>query len=474
MPQRSQQTGRTVRRTLSLLVVLLVGSQAAFVGVSVAATGGQQATSPADTPAVDVSGDGVNATVAWHHDVAGETGNVYTRYANGRVYAVSSESITALDPDTGERLAQRSFSFETETVPNVRLSSSAVYVFQGGTARALDPASLEERWTHTFQDITNAVATPNHLVAAFETDVDSTSVKHTLVAVDATTGDVAWRKTLYDNTSDATVPKLGYDERVVFSYGDGLVGVDAETGDVAWNTDLTGVEWVALDGTIHLVTRSPPTASADGTYVVGLDSTDGQVEFERQTALDLGDRIGYQFAAAGGDSYFFYRGRATGTTHVVGFASGTGEQIFERQYDRQVWALTRDVDSRYLKFASSPDFSSETQPLSVLDTSSGDTASLSFESDATLRVYLGGDIEGTTLYSGTASGTVAAFDIGGSDTRTVPRAIAGSDGQIQLQELQQAIQYWATGEPVPNTGGETLDVTTLQELIQLWAAGQSI
>jgi PKD repeat protein len=74
----------------------------------------------------------------------------------------------------------------------------------------------------------------------------------------------------------------------------------------------------------------------------------------------------------------------------------------------------------------------------------------------------------------TATATVTAVANGTGDATSVEAAIAGADGRIQLPELQQAIRYWAMGEPVPGTDGRTLDVGRLQGLIRTWADGESV
>lgn len=56
-------------------------------------------------------------------------------------------------------------------------------------------------------------------------------------------------------------------------------------------------------------------------------------------------------------------------------------------------------------------------------------------------------------------------------TLSINDAIAGDDGEIGISDIQQAIQYWANNEVVPDTGGKTIGIAKIQELIQLWAGG---
>jgi glucose/arabinose dehydrogenase len=61
-----------------------------------------------------------------------------------------------------------------------------------------------------------------------------------------------------------------------------------------------------------------------------------------------------------------------------------------------------------------------------------------------------------------------------SEPKTVPGAIAGPDGTIGTVELQAAIRLWTTGNPVPETGGETVTTPMLQEVIRAWTTGEVV
>jgi hypothetical protein len=58
--------------------------------------------------------------------------------------------------------------------------------------------------------------------------------------------------------------------------------------------------------------------------------------------------------------------------------------------------------------------------------------------------------------------------------KCVPEAVAGSDGTIDLTEIQQAINWWAEGAEVPDTGGETISLSEIQYLIDTWAEGNTV
>jgi hypothetical protein len=80
-------------------------------------------------------------------------------------------------------------------------------------------------------------------------------------------------------------------------------------------------------------------------------------------------------------------------------------------------------------------------------------------------------------------GTVSSSDqspveIAGDETirvgTCINRAVAGSDGEISLPEIQSAINAWAEDQPLPNTGGETISLPKIQELINAWAEDQPV
>ncbi len=54
-------------------------------------------------------------------------------------------------------------------------------------------------------------------------------------------------------------------------------------------------------------------------------------------------------------------------------------------------------------------------------------------------------------------------------TKTVEEAIAGDDGEVDDQEILDAIDYWSSGEEVPDTGGETIGDTEILDLIDIWS-----
>ena len=84
------------------------------------------------------------------------------------------------------------------------------------------------------------------------------------------------------------------------------------------------------------------------------------------------------------------------------------------------------------------------------------------------------DDEGET---GLASNVVVLrYDENAGDM-TVAEAVAShddGDDTINLNEIQDAINWWATGTEVPGTGGETISLQQMQDLINVWATGATV
>jgi hypothetical protein len=57
----------------------------------------------------------------------------------------------------------------------------------------------------------------------------------------------------------------------------------------------------------------------------------------------------------------------------------------------------------------------------------------------------------------------------GTTTTCINDAVSGSDDSIGIMEIQTAINWWAEGTEVPDTGGETISLTKIQGLINAWS-----
>lgn len=97
----------------------------------------------------------------------------------------------------------------------------------------------------------------------------------------------------------------------------------------------------------------------------------------------------------------------------------------------------------------------------------GETISYTFGSTGDQSVTL-------TVTDGDGNTDTVTQTVSIGDVQTIDEAIAGSDNTIGLSEIQQAIQYWATGSAVPGTDGKTIGLTKLQELIGEWANNETV
>jgi hypothetical protein len=60
---------------------------------------------------------------------------------------------------------------------------------------------------------------------------------------------------------------------------------------------------------------------------------------------------------------------------------------------------------------------------------------------------------------------------------TVAEAVASQNApedQIGLQEIQEAVNWWATGTAVPGTGGETIGLSQMKNLVNMWGTGATV
>jgi hypothetical protein len=83
------------------------------------------------------------------------------------------------------------------------------------------------------------------------------------------------------------------------------------------------------------------------------------------------------------------------------------------------------------------------------------------------------DSEGETGL--TSNVVVLRYDeTGTSVAEAVASHGSGDDAVVDTQEIQTAINWWATGTEVPGTGGETITTQQIQQLVNLWATGTPV
>jgi hypothetical protein len=61
------------------------------------------------------------------------------------------------------------------------------------------------------------------------------------------------------------------------------------------------------------------------------------------------------------------------------------------------------------------------------------------------------------------------FEVTESDYESVPQAIdADDDDVIEDNELLDALGHWQDGDPVPDTGGQTVTDDIVLDLVEMW------
>jgi hypothetical protein len=98
-------------------------------------------------------------------------------------------------------------------------------------------------------------------------------------------------------------------------------------------------------------------------------------------------------------------------------------------------------------------------------------ASFTVTSDGTVDVDFGHVTENPVVNA------IEIVAVGDTSDMTVGEAVAAhddGDDTINLQEIQTAINWWATGSEVPGTGGETISLSQMQDLVNMWATGGTV
>jgi hypothetical protein len=120
----------------------------------------------------------------------------------------------------------------------------------------------------------------------------------------------------------------------------------------------------------------------------------------------------------------------------------------------------------------------QTVTLSINGTAE-DSASVQLDSGESTVIFLDwtttiGDAGSYTASVATANETTTTSITVEEPVLSIGRAVAGSDRQISLQEIQTAINLWAEDDPVPDTGGQVISLQKIQELINAWAEDRTV
>gem|GEM_PF-958786 len=172
--------------------------------------------------------------------------------ADGRLYVVDRSGVSALDPSDGERLwreplADRTRPANHDDAGSVTVADDTLYVVDGdGGVVAVGTGTGERRWRTALSAAaaTPAVADGRLFVPATEDGRQRT------IALDAETGDVAWRGPEGDPSLDSPTVAGGV---VYAGRPAGLTAFDARTGDERWRTDWRAAAPVVVDGTVYAV-----------------------------------------------------------------------------------------------------------------------------------------------------------------------------------------------------------------------------
>ena len=171
---------------------------------------------------------------------------------DGRLYVVDRSGVSALVPSDGERLWRVSLGDRVRPVNHddagsVTVADDTLYVVDGdGGVIAVDAATGERRWRTA---LSAAATTPTVADGRLFVPVTGDGGQHT-VALDAETGDVAWRGPDGDRSLDSPTVAGGV---VYAGRPTGLTALDSQTGERRWRTDWRASTPVVVDGTVYVI-----------------------------------------------------------------------------------------------------------------------------------------------------------------------------------------------------------------------------
>lgn len=292
-------------------------------------------------------GPGATPTVAWSSDVPDGyyssspvlyEDRVYIGYATEPYRDGPQEvGLRVLDAGTGDQrrdVTVTSYRGDSTTDALYRdslvFADGALYLVAFDGLHSLTPSG-ERRWHRPFGGSpTNSIQRSGHPVVADGTvyaptasTTWETGATEAVYALDADTGDVAWRYVVPTDSYGWTFPPA-YADSVVYvaALQYGVVALDAATGDVLWRTTLPGVAGppTVAEGRVYVSLDAPE--ESDRSHVVALSRETGE-EVWRTTGS--GTWLGRRIAAA--------RGRVYHREHLDEFVArdaATGEEDWRR------------------------------------------------------------------------------------------------------------------------------------------------
>lgn len=332
--------------------------------------------------------------------------------SSDRAFVVGDGNVTALDLGTGARLWKRNLGYDGY------LSVVDGYLYVGGAggqAAKLDLDGTVE-WDvvvtrdYTFDGGPAIISGGN---VHFPTSDSGVSVLNVI-----------------DGSVVRTLSIPGYGPAGVAETANGMVATSQGGGVAVFRDDGTERWSHQLPGSID----GPPTVADGVVHVYGdnvtaLNLADGSQVWKRQ----LAGAIRYQGT------------HRNGTLYVL-----TGARLGQQTHLRKLDAASGDIIASH--FVPHPDPFQEASP---------DSAPV---------------LSGENIVFQTIDGTVFSVPDGSETAKSscVGDVVSGSDDHIALVEIQEAVNWWAEGTVVPDTGGETISLSKIQSLINAWAEGTTV
>lgn len=179
-----------------------------------------------------------------------------------------------------------------------------------------------------------------------------------LVAMDAKTGDVLWKRLL---SSSSLTPSLVADDRVLVSTNDGvLYGLDKRTGDVIWQfgTQVPSISVRGLATPLHLDKQTVLFGTADG-RIHAINPQTGTPLWTRRVGHAVGGSQVHRMSDVDGqplvvDNHLYV---ASYSGQLMGFDMSTGQALFVRELASVKpltaygnWVIGSSVDGDVLAF----------------------------------------------------------------------------------------------------------------------------
>jgi outer membrane protein assembly factor BamB len=341
-----------------------------------------------------------------------------------------------------------------------------------------------------------------------------------VIKIDLDTFEQEWRFDIFDETGylESPIP----DERTVYSPGNNVRAIDDSNGTQRWESNVYTFRSLVVTNDTMYAPRS------DNVFELDLITGSENNLFETNKYIDVyspvltdeaiiyysnKDRSGWIRAADPSDgsplwSYEF--------DSKINQAPAVSDGVFVGTEEGRIIALEGSLDLSSSVDRGSPgnettiDLSLENRGISIINGPAIDVEdvpdgwTISNHTDDTgrfrsselqwlwLQLNSGNKVEPSITFSIPEDAeprdydfTVDITDSGGTELseqvtvpvsryQSIPEALAGSDDQFTLDELQTAIGHWARDEPVPDTGGETIDLETIQRLIRIWATDGTV